>query len=496
MKYCLVILSLICIFRGAFAQGLNELLNPENAENYGSSRSVVFDGNTPVVLLEAPAETVVPAPNAAEAVPPPVLSQERRTIKLMTPFGHERTAAFVDHTTDRVFFVQVLDDQTLQIEEQVQFVNTRNEGHFTLILLTGKSDNTTAESIRLTGFLLDKKPVPVIQRQTPAGLELSYRGVLPPGVYRFTVRYLLTGRIVRERSVADILIPLSDATWPLMTERFTVVISFPKSTKTYTQQALFGINNQNIPDNGRFETDERGNILYQTTHPLPAYASVSLRLLVDAAALPGAMNTSSSLLFLGSWLGVLAAYMAACVAEARLIRPRTPKQKALKLNPILWGTVTGTVWTPAVRERLLSVEQPIPGLCLLSYPRLLKMISLLRWNAEYIMGVILLIILGLWGVHTYGLVLPGWGLSVMIIAGAGALAVIHRWGSQPRLIRLKQAFYHVLTQTPGGYNLPQREIASYYIRATCLGFGADWLTYLSQNNPVYRGLTFQRKGIK
>ena len=496
MKYCLMILSLMCVSWGACAQGLNELLNPENAENYGASRSVVFDGNTPAVLLEAPEEPVVSAPNAAETVPPPVLSQERRTVNLTTPFGHERKAAFVDHTTDRVFFVQVLDDQTVQIEEQVQFVNTQNDGHFTLVLPTGKTDNTTAENIHLTGFLLDKQPVPVMQRQTPVGLELSYRGILPPGVYRFTVRYLLTGSIVRERSVADIVLPLSDATWPLMTERFTVIVSFPKPTKTYTQQALFGINNQDIPDNGRFETDERGNILYQTTHPLPAYASVTLRLLVDAIALPKPISVFSGFLFLGAWLGILVAYVAACVAEAHLVRPRAPKQKALKLNPILWGTITGTVWTPTVREQLQSADQPVPGLSLLQYPRWLKVVAFLRWNAEYILGIILLILLSLWGVHSYGLPLPDWGLPVMIGGGIGAVAVIHRWGSKPRLLRLKQAFYHALTQTPGGYNLPQRDIASYYIRATCLGFGAEWLTYLTQNNPVYRGLTFQRKGTK
>ena len=458
----------------------------------GTTRQVTYSG-TPAVLIEPPPESTVVV-NPAESLPPPDLRQNMLQIPIKTPFGHEQTAAFLNHTTDFSLIVQVLDEETLLVEEQIQFVSTQDKTRFRRVLSKQISDNNNRTTTQIQPLTLsrDSARVRFDTEETDTAITLTYPNDLTAGVHWFTLRYLVQGAIRTDTSVADLFLSLTGGDWPLMTERFSLIVLFPKKGAVYTKELLFGTNNQPVPDMFTVRTDPTGALVYQLKHPLPAFADVRLHLTFDKAVLFPAEESHLSermMIFLIYCL-ILMGYVGLSVWTAVRKKWKNPLTRARRLNPLLWRVGTGKPYGAQEQKELRTLlyrdDRKIRWKKYLAKPIILRCLSFLRFNFEYIVGITILIALTQTMAEKYQVELSGAVHNGLVLIGWLALFAIDRYGTQKELTNLKNQLKKELLDTPQGLNLAQRDILSYYLIAMCLGFGSDWRTRLVQNNPTYQ----------
>lgn len=470
------------------------LLDINNPDLVKSNTTTVFTG-TPAILIEPPQRKQEPQVNPADLVPLLELSQQAREIPIKTLFGHDRTAPYLDHTTDFVVFVQVLDENTIQIEEQIQFINTKPDQKFKRILskkITDKNGKEINLDIEPVAFYRDSLPVSLSVSNNTDNLTVAYPKTLPTGINRFTIRYLVKGAIFQNKSLAELTLPLSGTDWPLITERFSAVLMMPQKAEFYTKELTFGTNNQQIPDNYMAQTDIKGNTVYQLTRPLPAFADVRLHTVFDAKNLPQPEKVlSNSTISLLAYFGILAVYTLLSVAVCRLHKFKEILKKAKKVNPFLWRLEIGQSITPDIIKKITEADKNLSGLKYLKHKTIGKIFAFIRFNTEYIIGVILLI-LSVKLIHSYWTAeMPS--LVWLLLGGFLTVLTIDIFGTRSEWKRFAKELKTVLTETPKGLNLPVREIEKYYILAICLDFEREWTLKLIQNNPSYRDLSFIKK---
>lgn len=470
------------------------LLDINNPDLTQSSTTKTFTG-TPAILIEPSQRTQEPKINPADLVPLLALSNKPTEIPIKTLFGHDRTAPYLDHTTDFVVFVQVLDDNTIQIEEQIQFINTKPDQKFKRILskrITDKNGKEINLDIEPVAFYRDNLPVSLSVSNNTDNLTVAYPKTLPTGINRFTIRYLVKGAIFQNKSMADITLPLSGINWPLITERFSAVLMMPQQTEFYTKELTFGTNNQQISDNYTTQTDIKGNTVYQLTRPLPAFADVRLHTIFDAKNLPKPDRTlSNTTLSLLAYFGILAFYAGLSIAVCRIHKFKEILKKSKKVNPLLWRFEIGKSITPDLQKKIKATSKNLSSFKYLKNKTIGKLFAFIRFNTEYIIGVILLI-LSVKLVHSY-LAEEMPSLIWFLLGGVLTVLTIDVFGTRPEWQRFAKELKTTLTNTPQGLNLPIREIETYYILAICLDFEQEWTLKLIQNNPTYRDLPFIKK---
>ena len=470
------------------------LLDINNPDLTQTSTTKTFTG-TPAILIEPPQRAQEPQINPADLVPLLTLSNKSTEIPIKTLFGHNRTAPYLDHTTDFVVFVQVLDDNTIQIEEQIQFINTKSNQKFKRTLskkITNKNGEEILFYIEPVAFYRDNLPISLAIQNDENNLMMEYPKTLPTGINRFTIRYLVKGAIFQNKSLAEITLPLSGINWPLITERFSIVLMLPQKSDFYVNELLFGANNQEIPEQFTVQTDIKGNVIYQLTRPLPAFADVRLHTVFDAKNLPQPEKTlSNSVLSLLAYFGILSVYTLLSVAACRLHKFKEILKQAKRVNPFLWRLEIGQSITPDLQKEIKATDKNLFGLKYLKNKIIGKIFAFIRFNTEYIIGVILLI-LSVKFIHSYWTAeMPS--LVWLLLGGFLTILMIDIFGTSSEWKRFAKELKTVLTDTPQGLNLPVREIEKYYILAICLDFEREWTLKLIQNNPTYRDLPFIKK---
>ena len=488
------ILFFICFFCPClgFAQ-IEDILSQENRSVLtGEETNQVFAGQ-PVVLIEkSPDAEQEKFEEKALYLPPPDLKNEiELTIK--TPFSHDRQASFIDHTTDWVSYVQVLDSETVRVTEEIQFITTESGQRFNRRFanhLTNKEGRTLTPNRRFLSVKRDGKDIAVQIDETDTGTTVSDTKELSVGVHRYTIQYLISGILVQDSSVADMIFPMTDNMWSLPIERLTALITFPKKIPVYTREFLFGINNQVIPENGRVTQDVTGTVLYQTTHPLPAYADVRLHMVLDARQIPQALANVDYRILMGTvFLIVLMVYALLSIAVCRYRRWKNILWAGRKLNPFLWRRVIFSALS--ISEQQSTCSDVIERQSKLNrFPMIQYALAFLRFNREYLVGILLMI----WCMHllaAYWNTPLSFGIRAFILGiSLLGLILIHYFGTRIELLRLRRLFKEELLSSPRGLNLAPRDIPPYFIRAVCLGFGPAWADRLVANNPAYRKLDF------
>ena len=470
------------------------LLDINNPDLTQTSTTKTFTG-TPAILIEPPQRKQEPQINPADLVPLLELSQQAREIPIKTLFGHDRTAPYIDHTTDFVVLLQVLDNNSVQIEEQIQFINTKTNQKFKRILskkITDKNGKEINLDIEPVAFYRDNLLVSPAIQNNENNLTVEYPKTLPTGINRFTIRYLVKGAIFQNKSLAEITLPLSGINWPLITERFSVVLMLPQKSDFYVNELLFGANNQEIPKQFTVQSDIKGNAVYQLTRPLPAFADVRLHTVFDAKNLPQSEKTlSNSTLSLLTYFGILAFYAGLSIAVCRFHKFKEILKKSKKVNPLLWRFEIGQSITSDLQKKIKTTDKNLFGLKYLKNKTIGKLFAFIRFNTEYIIGVILLI-LSVKLVHSY-LAEEMPSLIWLLLGGFLTVLTIDVFGTRSEWKRFAKELKTVLTETPKGLNLPVREIEKYYILAICLDFEREWTLKLTKNNPSYRDLSFIKK---
>lgn len=500
-KYLFVFLSCLMVGMQVFSQtsAPETLLDLNNPERTQSEIKMTYSG-TPAVLIEKPNQKKGPMVNPADYIPPPELPKENVKISIKTPYGHPQTAAYLDHTTDFNVIVQLLDDETIRVEEQIQIVNTRDSTPFQRVLskkMKAQDGRLISAQIQPLSVFADDMRARVDIREDDETLTLSFHRDLSPGVHNFTIQYLVRGIVRTEVSGADIFLSLTGYHWPLMVERFSLVVLTPKKGKFNTKELLFGTNNQFVGDMFSVKTDPSGALVYQLKHPLPAYADIRLHLVVDKNVLipadgTRAFKSSYTAVVLGTYTLVMIFYTVLSVGAVRRHKWKKPMKQSRRFNPLLWGSGMGLTFTPQERDDIVDAihlsGQKRGASLLARMPVILRVLSFIWFNIEYILGMTLLMILVPIIARHYHVDLWTGVKDILVVISLFCLFVIDYFGTRVMLTRLRNALRHEMTDTPQGINMAGRDIMTYYLMATCLKFGAEWRSRLIQNNPAYQSV--------
>ena len=480
MKKILSILICLLAF-GVHAQGNpQELFDVTDKSIFGTSTEQTFTGK-PVVLIEKK-EVTQPEINKAEQLPPPDLSKNTLYIPIKTLFGHERTAAFLDHTTDFLAIVQVLDNDRVRVTEQIQFITTKDGEKFKRFF-----PNNTPQKQEFLSLKRDNSYVPFLTDPKQNGTEITYDKPLPKGVHRMTLEYLVSDSFKTDKSLAEIILPITGSAWQQIIERMTIVVMMPKKSRFYEKELLFGTNNQKIPENTQISEDEKGVLTFQITHPLPAYADVRMHLILDAQNLPVAPKDSNlSLKIIGVFTLILLGYTALSILVARFKKWKKPLMESKKINPILWAAEIGKMPSD-YQLTLMENIQPSPRFTKLG-DMWGKILAFLRFNCEYIIGVALLIIASRRIALYYGMEITGGIYGIFLVLSIIAVLTIDYYGTRKEMSHLLEILKKALLIEPQGCNLAKREIPTYYQIAVCFDFHEAWKKRMLMNNPSYKDL--------
>ena len=491
MKYILFILFFFCPCLG-FAQIDNVLAGKNRADLTGSETRQVFSGQ-PVILIEKGEDDGEKPVRTEVNLPPPNLMQNDIELEIKTPFSHVRQASFIDHTTDWVSYIQVLDSETIQVTEEIQFITTQKDSIFKRTFvnrLTDKEGRNLTPKRQFLSVKRDGENISVQVTEDDNTTVLSDTKALSVGVHKYTIQYLISDVLTRDASVADMVFSVTGDAWPLPIERLTVLVTFPKRMTIYTREFLFGTNNQSIPENGRAMQDITGVVLYQTTHPLPAYADVRIHMVLDARQIPAATkDIPYDVIIGGGYLLVLAFYVFLSIMVCRYRRWKNVLLSGRKINPFLWRSIISFALSADERRSAYTnvIEQQSQ---LNRFPWVQYILAFLRFNKEYILGILLL----MFGLHfsaAYRDTSLSPAVCIFVIGcSLAGLMIIHYFGTRIELLRLRRLFADELLSAPRGLNLAPRDIPPYFIRAVCLGFGSAWADRLIANNPAYRKLDF------
>ncbi|MBO7257562.1 MAG: hypothetical protein J6V11_01320, partial [Alphaproteobacteria bacterium] len=266
MKKFLILLTLLCTNIGS-AQTVDGLFDLNNPALMQDSVSAKYTGQ-PVILIEKPSEEKKEAPNPAMLIPPPEFSRYHPKLKIKTPFGHDWTADFIEQITDRVFVVQIFDNKTIQVEEQIQFVTTdknKQIEHVIPKIITDEQGKEFSVDVQVLSFSSDTDKIHPTITDSETEIKIAF-DVNNVGLHTIMAKYLFKNVIQKNNSLAKVFFSLTGEGYPKMTERFSVWVLFPdKKVSFYKAELLFGKNNQSVKDNFIFLTDENNNLLLKTT---------------------------------------------------------------------------------------------------------------------------------------------------------------------------------------------------------------------------------------
>lgn len=473
--------ALILLWAGSgIAQGvMTDLLNPQNAVSAGTGQTVVFDGK-PAVLVEKPAPAPAPKP---EPVP---------QMTVVAPFGQVGQVPYVTHIADRLVRVQILDNESVWVEDQVLAVLTQDKTDWVRIL-PKQVQNPAGKRIAMTRQILgvwnDGKPVAYTVQEDADSVQVALRKPLNKGAHRLVMQQVITGVIQKNKSVAEVFVPVGGGEMPLMTEQFHLSVALPRATKLYDKSLLFGGNNQAVA-NYEVRAGTR-DLLFETTHILPAYTDVRLRLVseADTIAVAAGSGSAGGKIIISVYAGILALYALALVLEGRRRRIKNPMRAGLRRNVMWWASVSGVPVSEADRilwERLLPDK-------LRPWRRggALR-VGVSRWG-EPVAGVVLLILGTLWLAKLHTIILSAGVMAWMVALGIGTVMIVVRLGAREKLRRMRLAFCQELLQTPAGLCPPAGRVGVYYAYAMSLGIGDKWRRKVLECNPHYARLDFWKK---
>jgi hypothetical protein len=281
-------------FLGCFALSITSLAqtyNPEqlldvkNPENFRSKIEQVYTGK-PIVKIGTQQKK-----NTGPRLKPTSKTElEKQDLPLnfihniKTPFGINKTAGHIDHTTDFYTKIQIIDKKNVSIQENIQIITTTPtiiQRNIPLNLNT-----KTPLEIHVLGFERNGKNLHYTIKQNTDEFNIQSSKEFPAGVHNIQFKYILKNAISETNNISNLFISLTGGKWNLPINRFRAIVLHPYSAINYQKDLLFGKNNISIPEGINISTDVKGNTIYTTTRPLPAYADVRVFESFDGKNLP------------------------------------------------------------------------------------------------------------------------------------------------------------------------------------------------------------------
>ena len=285
-------------------------------------------------------------PKQAVQKPLPPLEQKniQQGVQIHSLFQGEKTVAFLPHTADWNFIIQILNDKEIVIQEDILFIKTKETPPLMRDWPQQKMD--------LLEVHINGRPV-AVQLQEEKNMLKWQLPDLQTGVHRIRLVYLLKGKGLFSKNEARISFPLTGIGWHLATDSLTGVVLFPKNIKESNATFLFGKNNKQIPKAFEVAKDSSGALFFRSTHLIPADALIQMDLglkfdsFVRKRTWDELSESPSFLIFLIS-LGVILGYLILNVIEIKVapVSDSFSKSQSASSNSLkaFWNR-TKEIWT-------------------------------------------------------------------------------------------------------------------------------------------------------
>lgn len=276
------------LFVNAQPYSPEKLLDPSNPDYFKENISQVYKG-MPIVKMGGK-ETKETGPKLKLSTKKELENADiplNLNYDIKTPFGIKKTAGNTDHTTDFYSKIQVLDNKNVLVHEAIQFVTTKPvKIERVLPLFYKELKETEPYKIRVLSFEVNGKNIHYSINQTTDSFQIQSSKEFAPGVHLINFKYIYHNAIQNINSVTRLFLSITGGKWPLPINRFRAIVLYPYSPISYQKNLLFGNNNVLIDENVQKTTDIKGNTLYTTTRPLPAFADIRIFETFDGKNLP------------------------------------------------------------------------------------------------------------------------------------------------------------------------------------------------------------------
>lgn len=440
---------------------------------------------------------------------------------IQTPFNEETTASFIDHTTDFVILIQILNQKEISVEERIQFVNTDPNKKFTRTLSKQPSGikNIKPAHIQLIEAQIDRQPLFLTQTETEKSVIFSNEATLAPGVHNVTLKYLVQNALVSKDDIGQLVYSLTGPNWPLGVERFSVLVLFPQKTGVFDKKLFFGSNNVDIPPIWESESDETGNTFFKLKRPLPAYAEVKLVETFDFNALPQTdfsyflnMNLNSLSLMMGVFS--LLFYLLISLIYFRF---KKPEKKLLhfiyQLSPLTIRLLINADWDTNFLIHLRQVKQFkgkrtlfLSFLITLSHQKIIRIlffpiikgIWLFLFLLQYWLTEGILIFLSIYLSKKAGFETETASLFLFILIAFLSLIILYQKGIKKSYQKELALFSKTLINSNSTFGLNTSAINAlclrYYEIFLSLKKENEWIKFLEEHHLETQSLVFLKRG--
>ncbi len=211
----------------------------------------------------------LPKAEVQHPLPPLEQNNVQNSVKVKPLFGDEKEVAFVPHTSDWNFIIQVMDDESILVQENIQLIKTAN--------VTTPIRDWTKQDLELLEVKINGQEIPLKLTEEANTLRLKFPD-LETGVHRIHLTYLIKKAGVFSKKTANLSVPLIDMGWNLNTDSLNGIILFPVKIKEAKMTFLLGKNKQEIKGAFDVASDASGAVFFKATHLMPAHSALLLNI--------------------------------------------------------------------------------------------------------------------------------------------------------------------------------------------------------------------------
>ncbi len=279
MRYLIQFVIVFLLSIQANANDIEMLFQKQDPAYYQEEVSSLYKGS-PIIKIEMKKENL-DTNNAPKLKLSTLKELEENTpnlnqiYQIKTPFGKNEIAHNLPHTTDFVSVVQVIDKNTVAVQEYIQFV-TQKKQKIKRIIPTYFQQEFTPLNIKLNTFEKNGKKINYSVLHTKDTFIVESDREYPAGVHMIQLDYIIQNAIQVQNGMTQLFLSLTGKDWPYPIHRFKAIVLYPYIPVSYQKGLLFGTNNLSIKEGVITQTDIKGNTIYTITKPIPAFGDIRI----------------------------------------------------------------------------------------------------------------------------------------------------------------------------------------------------------------------------
>lgn len=225
-------------------------------------------------------------------------SSQKTQIKTTSIFGKEYTTVPVNQTTQVKVIIMPFVSSEVLIKEFQHFIQTSPLKLKNFQKIIPKANKNTY--IKFATLMINNQKYPLDIHETETEFILKSSKELTQGNYLVVLEYIIENAWKAYDNTSLLRLSILNHQWPFAINHLSILVLPPSQDMIISTTPFFGKNKVLIPDYFNISKDNEGNILYQTNHPIPAYAQLnfSLKANKDVFLLPSTSeNTIVYLLY-------------------------------------------------------------------------------------------------------------------------------------------------------------------------------------------------------